>query len=95
VAGATNTKSYGSKKARPSSANSKDIFMFSTTDASSIIDFSRATIYKGIVDSPPSIENGRIPLCSPSPLKNSRKDGNCRSLSLDKVWGMSASEAII
>jgi hypothetical protein len=82
MAGGTNTESYGSRKVGPS------FFMFSIADAYSTIDFLRAAIYEGVVDSPPSKEIGQTPLCSSSSLKSSRKDGNCGSLFPDKYGGL-------
>jgi hypothetical protein len=61
--------------------------MFSTADESSTIDFSRAEINERALESPPNKEIGLIPVCSPSSLKNSRKDGICRSLSLERYEG--------
>jgi hypothetical protein len=87
MAGGTNTVSYESGKVGPSIMNNKGFFMFSIVDVSSIIDFSRATIDEGVVDSPPSKEIGRILVCSSSPLKSSRKDGICRSLSPESYGG--------
>jgi hypothetical protein len=55
--------------------------MFSAADASSTIDFSRATIDKGVVESPPSNDVGQTIVCSPSPLKSSKRNGICRSSS--------------
>jgi hypothetical protein len=55
--------------------------MFSAMDASSTIDFSRAAIDKGVVESPPSKDVGQTIVCSPSPLRSSRKNGICRSSS--------------
>jgi hypothetical protein len=85
---ATNTESFGSGKAGPSFVNNKGFFMFSTADASSTIDFSKAAIDEGAVDCLPSKEIWQTPLYSPSPLKNSSKDGNCRSLSLMRYGGL-------
>jgi hypothetical protein len=76
---ATNTESFGSGKRGPSFANSKGFFMFSAADASSTIDFSRAPIDDGVVESPPSKDVGQTIVCSPSPLRNSRRNGVCRS----------------
>ena len=49
---------------------SKPYVMFSAPDpASAAIDFSRAGVDEGAVDSPPGRGPARTPLCSPSPLK--------------------------
>jgi hypothetical protein len=55
---ATNTESFGSRKAGPSFVNSKEFYMFSAAYASSIIDSSSATINEGVVDSPSNKEIG-------------------------------------
>jgi hypothetical protein len=57
------------------------IFMFSAVDASSTIDFSRAPIDEGVVESPPSKDFGQTIVYSPSPLRSSRKNGISRSSS--------------
>jgi hypothetical protein len=75
VASATNTESFGSGKVGPSFANSKGFFIFSTKNASSNIDFSRALIDEEVVESPPSKEIGQTPLYSIQP---SRSSGNNR-----------------
>jgi hypothetical protein len=75
---ATNTESFGSGKAGPSFGNSEGFFMFSAADASSSIDFSGAAIEEGVVESPPSKDIGQTLVCSPSPLRSSRKNGICR-----------------
>jgi hypothetical protein len=80
--------SYESGKVGPSFVNCKEFFMFSVVDASSTIDFSRATIGEGVVDSPPSKDIGQTRACSPSSLKSSRKDGICRFLSFERNEGL-------
>jgi hypothetical protein len=75
LVGATNTESFGSGKRGPSSGNSKGFFMFSAADASSTIDFSRAPIDEGVVESPPSSDVGQTIVCSRSPLTISNKNG--------------------
>jgi hypothetical protein len=81
LVGATNTESFGSGKGGPSFGNSKGFFMFSTADASSTIDFSRAPIDEGVVESPLSNDVGQTIVCSPSPLRSSKRNGICRSFS--------------
>jgi hypothetical protein len=83
----TNTKSFGSRKARPSFINSKGFLMFLTGNASSTIDFSRVVIDEGLVDSLSIKEIGRSSLCTPSPLKSSRQDGICMSLFQERYRG--------
>src|SRR5665811_1472715 len=48
----TNTESFGSVKAGPSLVNTNGFFIFSAEDAFSTIDFSKAPIEDGVVDSP-------------------------------------------
>ena len=48
----TNTESFGSVKARLSLINNNGFFIFSIEDAFSTIDFSKAPIDDGVVDSP-------------------------------------------
>src|SRR5450759_5205202 len=48
----TSTESFGSVKAGPSLVNSTGFFIFSAEDAFSTIDFSKAPIEDGVVDSP-------------------------------------------
>jgi hypothetical protein len=48
----TNTESFGSMTAGPSLMNSSGFFIFSAEDAFSTIDFSKAPIDDGVVDSP-------------------------------------------
>jgi hypothetical protein len=86
LVGAINMESFGSRKPGPSFGNSKGFFMFSATDASSTIDFSRAPIDEGIVESPPSKNVGQTNVCSLSPLRSSRKNGISRS-SLERYTG--------
>jgi hypothetical protein len=45
---------FGSGKPGPSLGNSKGFFVFSAADASSTIDFSKAPLQEGVVDSPPN-----------------------------------------
>ena len=87
MASGTNTMLYESGNIGLSIVNSKGFFMFSAADVSLTIDFSRAELNEGILESPPNKGNGRIPVCSPSSLKNSRKDGICRSLSPERYGG--------
>jgi hypothetical protein len=86
--GATNTESFELGKARLSFVNSKGFFIFSIVGVSSTIGLSRVAIDEGVVDSPPNKEIGQIPLCSPSSLKSSRKDGLHRSLSPKRYKGL-------
>jgi hypothetical protein len=52
---------------------SKPYLMYSATDAASmVLDFSKGNVEDGIVDSPPSRSAGRMPVCSPSPLRDCR-----------------------
>jgi hypothetical protein len=47
--------------------------MYSATDAASVaLDFSKGNVEDGVVDSPPSRSVGRMPVCSPSPLRDCR-----------------------
>jgi hypothetical protein len=78
LVGATNTESFESGKQGPSFGNSKGFFMFSAANAFSTVDFSRAPIDDGIVESPPSKDVGQTIVCSPSPLRSSRRNGVCR-----------------
>jgi hypothetical protein len=48
----TNTESFGSVKPGPSFVNNNGFFIFLAEDASSTIDFSKAPIHNGVVDSP-------------------------------------------
>jgi hypothetical protein len=75
---ATNTESFGSGKPGPSFGNSKGFFLFSATEASSTIDFSRAPVDEGVVESPPSNDVGQTIVCSPFPLRSSNTNGVCR-----------------
>ena len=59
LVGARNTESFGSGKPGPFLENNKGFFMFSTIDASSTIDFSRAPIDKTVVKNPPSKDVGQ------------------------------------
>jgi hypothetical protein len=77
----TNTESFGSGKPGPSFGNSKGFFIFSAVDASSTIDFSRAPIDEGEVESPPSNDVRQTIVYSPSSLRNSKRNGICRSSS--------------
>ena len=76
-----NTESFGLGKPRPSFGNSKGFFMFSTANASSTIDFSKAAIDEGVVESPPSNDVGQTIVCLPSPLRSSKRNGIYRSSS--------------
>jgi hypothetical protein len=78
LVGATNTESFGSGKRGPSFGNSKGFFIFLAVDASSTIDFSRAPIDNGVVESPPSKDVGQTIVCSSSPLRSSRRNRVCR-----------------
>jgi hypothetical protein len=78
LVGATNTESFGLGKQGPSFGNSKGFFMFSAADASSTIDFSRAPIDDGVVETPPSKDVGQTIVYSSSPLRSSRRNGVCR-----------------
>jgi hypothetical protein len=71
----TNTKSFGSVKAGPSLVNSNGFFIFSAEDAFSTIDFSKAPIDDGVVDSPLCNDNKQTGVSSPSPFKSSRWNG--------------------
>jgi hypothetical protein len=55
--------------------NSNGFFIFSAEDAFSTIDFSKAPIDDGVVDSPFCNNNKEIGMSSPSPLKSSRWNG--------------------
>jgi hypothetical protein len=79
LVGDTNTESFGSMKPGPSFMNSNGFFIFSTEDASSTIDFSKARIDEGVVDSLPSNDNKQIVVCFPSPLKSLRWNGICKA----------------
>jgi hypothetical protein len=70
-----NTESFGSVKAGPSPVNNNGFFIFSAEDAFSTIDFSKAPIDDGVVDSPLCNDNKQIGVSSPSPLKSSRWNG--------------------
>jgi hypothetical protein len=71
----TKTESFGSMRAGPSFVNSNGFFIFSAEDAFSTIDFSKAPIDDGVVDSPLCNDNKKIGVSSPSPLKSSRWNG--------------------
>ena len=79
LVGATNTESFGLMKPRPSFGNNKGFFKFLVANASSTIDFLKAPIDEGIVDSPPSKDSGQIVVCSLLPLRSSRWNGICRA----------------
>jgi hypothetical protein len=87
MAGGTNIVSYELGKVGPSVVNSKGFFIFLAVDASSTTDFSRAAIDEGVVDSLPREDIGQTLVCSPSPLKSSRKDGICRTLCSERYRG--------
>jgi hypothetical protein len=73
----TNTESFGSVKSGPSLVNSTGFFIFSTEDAFSTIDFSKAPIDDGVVDSPLCKDNEETGVSSFLSLKSSRwKDFN-------------------
>jgi hypothetical protein len=80
IVGGTNTMSCESEKAGQSAVNSKGFFIFSTVDASSMVDFSRTGIHEGVLDSPPPKDNGQIPRCSPSPCRKPPRNKIYRSL---------------
>lgn len=84
MASGTNIVSYELGKVGLPVVNSKGFFMFLAVDASSTIDFSRAAIDEGVVDSLPREDIGQTLVCSPSLLKSSRKDGIYRSLCSEK-----------
>jgi hypothetical protein len=84
---ATNTESFGSRKPGPSLGNNKRFFMFSVADASSTIDLSKAPLQEGVVDSPPSKVIVCTTVCSPLPLRTSKKDRICRSSSPERYDG--------
>jgi hypothetical protein len=49
---------------------SKPYVMYSATDAASAaIDFAKGNVEDGVVNSPPSRDAARLPVCSPSPLR--------------------------
>jgi hypothetical protein len=49
---------------------SKPYLMYSATDtASAAIDFAKGNVEDGVVNSPPSRDGARLPVCSPSPLR--------------------------
>jgi hypothetical protein len=56
--------------------NNKDFFIFSTVDVSSIIDFSRAVIDEGVVDSPLNKEIGQISFVLSLPFEELIKGWN-------------------
>jgi hypothetical protein len=44
--------------------------MYSATDvASAVVDFAKGNVEDGVVNSPPSRDAARLPVCSPSPLR--------------------------
>jgi hypothetical protein len=71
----TNTESFGSVKAGLSLVNSNGFFIFSAEDAFSTIDFSKAPIDDGVVDSSLYNDNKQTSVSSPSPFKSSRWNG--------------------
>ena len=71
----TNTESFGSVKGGPSLVNSTRFFIFSIEDAFSTIDFSKAPIDDGIVDSPIWNDKKQTGVSSPLPFKSSRWKG--------------------
>jgi hypothetical protein len=49
---------------------SKPYLMYSATDAASVaVDFAKGNVEDGVVNSPPSRDAARLPMCSPSPLR--------------------------
>jgi hypothetical protein len=49
---------------------SKPYLMYSETDATSAaVDFAKGSLEDGVVNSPPSWNAARLPVCSPSPLR--------------------------
>jgi hypothetical protein len=49
---------------------SKPYLMYSATDAASAaVDFAKGSLEDGVVNSPPSRDAARLPMCSPSPLR--------------------------
>jgi hypothetical protein len=49
---------------------SKPYLMYSATDTTSAaIDFAKGNVEDGVVNSPPSRDAARLPVCSPSPLQ--------------------------
>jgi hypothetical protein len=94
LVGTTNTESFGSGKPGPSFGNSKGFFMFSTADTLSTIDFSKAPLQEGVVDSPPSKDIVCTIVCSPSPLRNSKKDRICRSSFSERYDGSAPSRQL-
>jgi hypothetical protein len=50
---------------------SKPYLMYSETDATSAaVDFAKGSLEDGVVNSPPSWNAARLPVCSPSPLRD-------------------------
>lgn len=68
----TNTESFGSVEGGPSLVNSTGFFIFSAEDAFSTIDFSKAPIDDGVVDSPLWNNKKQSTVSSPLALKSSR-----------------------
>ena len=68
----TNMESFGSVKAGPSLVNSTGFFIFSAEDACSAIDFSKAPIDDGVVDSLPCNNSKQSGVSSSLPLKSWR-----------------------
>jgi hypothetical protein len=71
----TSTESFGSVKAGPSLVNSTGFFIFSAEDAFSTIDFSKAPIDDGVVDSPVCNDSNETGVSSTLALKSSRWEG--------------------
>jgi hypothetical protein len=67
----TSTESFGSVKAGPSLVNSTGFFIFSAEDAFSTIDFSKALIEDGVVDSPLCVDNEETSVSSFLSFKSS------------------------
>jgi len=71
----TNTESFGSVKEGLSLVSSNGFFIFSADDAFSKIDFSKAPIDDGVVDSPVCNDNKETGVSFPLPFKSSRWKG--------------------
>ena len=71
----TNTESFGSVKVGPSLVNNTRFFIFSAKDAFSTIDFPKAPIDNGVVDSALYKDNKETSVSSPFPFTNSRWKG--------------------
>ena len=71
----TNTESFGSVKEGLSLVNNNGFFIFLAEDVFSTIDFSKAPIDDGIVDSPLCNDNKQTGVSSSSLFKSSRWNG--------------------